>query len=206
MLLSMATYGRKKVAIEIKRPDLRVIAMDIFGTSPLICHKWSEKAKKEMLDKQMGRPKVKSFKDPEQDYEDSLYRLESGGCGFPAVAFKNAAVRAASNLDITMVQARQMFFVIADEDDLVRIDGEPTMREDMVRLNGKTADIRYRGEFRTWGARLHIRYNAGVISEDQVVNLFQLAGFSVGIGEWRPEKNGSFGCFTLFEEEAAQVA
>jgi hypothetical protein len=39
-----------------------------------------------------------------------------------------------------------------------------------------------------------------------VVNLFQLAGFSVGVGEWRPEKNGAFGCFTLFEEEAVKVA
>ncbi len=199
--------------IEIKRPDLRVIAVQIFGTSPLICHKWSEKAKKEMLDKQMGKTKVRAFKNPQKDYEDSLYPLPAGsafkdaiGFGFPAVAFKNAAVRAASNLDITMVQARQMFFVIADDGDLIKIDGEPTPREDMVRLNGKTADIRYRGEFRQWKATLNIRYNAGVISDDQVVNLFQLAGFSVGIGEWRPEKNGSFGCFTLFEEEVSQVA
>jgi len=192
--------------IEIKKPDLRVISVDIFGTSPLICHKWSEKAKKEMLDKQMGKPKVKAFKDPEKDYRESLYELPSGGYGFPAVAFKNAAVRAASNLDITMVQARQMFFVIADEADLIQINGEPSMREDMVRLNGKTADIRYRGEFREWTATLKIRYNAGVITDEQVVNLFSLAGFSVGIGEWRPEKNGSFGCFTLFEEEAVQVA
>ncbi len=191
--------------IEIKRPDLRIIAVDIFGTSPLICHKWSEKAKKEMLDKQMGKPKVKAFKNPEKDYKESLYEM-TDGYGFPAVAFKNAAVRAASNLDITMVQARQMFFVIADEGDLIHIKGEPTMREDMVRLNGKTADIRYRGEFRNWRATLNIKYNAGVISDDQVVNLFQLAGFSVGIGEWRPERNGSFGCFTLFEEEAVKVA
>ena len=192
--------------IEIKRPDLRMIQVTIFGTSPLICHRWSEKAKKEMLDKQMGKPKVRAFKNPEKDFEDSLYKLPSGAYGFPAVAFKNAAVRAASNLDITMVQARQMFFVIADEDDCVLIEGEPTMREDMVRLNGKTADIRYRGEFRKWQATVSIRYNAGVISDDQVVNLFQLAGFSVGIGEWRPEKNGSFGCFTLFAEEAEAVA
>ncbi len=192
--------------IEIKRPDLRIIAVEVYGTSPLICHNWSDKAKKEMLDKQMGKPKVKAFKNPEQDFEDSLYPVPSGGYGFPAVAFKNAAVRAASNLDITMVQARQMFFVIADEGDLVRIVGQPTPREDMVRLNGKVADIRYRGEFREWRATLHIRYNAGVITDDQVVNLFHLAGFSVGIGEWRPERNGGFGCFSLFEDEAQKIA
>jgi len=192
--------------IEIKRPDLRTLVLKVFGTSPLICHKWSDKAKKEMLDKQMGKSKVKAFKSPEQDYRNSLYALESGGYGFPAVAFKNAAVRAATSLDLTMVQARQMFFVLADEDDLVRIDGEPVMREDMVRLNGKTADIRYRGEFRQWSAELKIRYNAGIMSDEQVANLFMLAGFSVGIGEWRPEKNGHYGCFTLIEEEAVKIA
>jgi hypothetical protein len=192
--------------IEIKRPDLRLIQVTIYGKTPLICNKWSEKAKREMLDKQMGKPKVKAFKNPEEDYKNSLYELPSGGYGFPAVAFKNAAVRAASNLDLTMVQARQMFFVRADEDDCVKIEGEPNMREDMVRLQGKTADIRYRGEFRDWKTTLTIEYNAGVISDEQVVNLFQLAGFSVGVGEWRPEKNGAFGCFTLFEEEATKVA
>ena len=43
--------------IEIKRPDLRLIQVDIFGKTPLICNKWSDKAKREMLDKQMGKPK-----------------------------------------------------------------------------------------------------------------------------------------------------
>jgi len=131
--------------IEIKRPDLRIIAVSIFGKSPLICHKWSEKAKKEMLDKQMGKPKVKAFKNPEQDYKDSLYEMPSGGYGFPAIGFKNSAVRAASNLDITMVQARQMIFVIADEDDLVRIDGEPSkalwMRDRFLLASLRTVSV-----------------------------------------------------------------
>jgi len=193
--------------IEIKPPNLQILELELFGTSPLICHAWSEKAKKQMLDKQMKKAVVgKEAKNPKQDYLDSLYPLPSPSkvrktkFGFPAVAFKAAAVRAASNLDITMVQARQMFHVLPDQGDLVEIVGTPTMREDMVRLNGKTADIRYRGEFKTWKTTLKIRYNADVISDEQVVNLFNLAGFSVGIGEWRPERNGSFGCFSLIEE------
>jgi hypothetical protein len=196
--------------IEIKPPNLQVLELGIYGTSPLICHAWSEKAKKQMLDKQMKKAVVgKEAKDPEQDFKDSLYPLpkkhNGSEYGFPAVAFKAAAVRAASNLDITMVQARQMFHVLADQGDLVEIHGTPTMREDMVRLNGKTADIRYRGEFKTWKAFIKIRYNADVISDEQVVNLFNLAGFSVGIGEWRPERNGIFGCFSLIDEQGKAV-
>lgn len=190
--------------IEIKKPNLQVINFSIYGTSPLIVHRWSEKAKKEILDKQMKKAKtVKKAKDPEKDYEDSLYRLSDGSFGFPAVAFKCAAVRAATSLDMTMVQARQLFHVIADDGDLVRLNGTPEPREDMVRLNGKVPDIRYRGEFKKWSVDLAVRYDADAFSTEQLCNLFERAGFSVGVGEWRPEKNGIFGCFSLLEDEAA---
>lgn len=75
------------------------------------------------------------------------------------------------------------------------------MREDMVRLNGATADIRYRGEFRSWEADLTVQFNADLISHEQLVNLFEGAGFSVGVGEWRIEKNGNFGCFEIKKEK-----
>jgi hypothetical protein len=205
--------SKSKGPIEIKKPDLRIIQIDVFGNSPLICHRWSEKAKKEMLDKHMGKPTVKTFKNPQKDFEDSLYVLPAGaafedatGFGFPAVAFKAAAVRAGKMAGLVMTDLRQMFFVLADEDDCVRIEGEPTMREDMVRLNKNMPDIRYRGEFREWSCKLNIQYNAGVISDEQLVNLFQMAGFSVGVGEWRPEKSGNFGCFSLIKESAKKTA
>ncbi len=190
--------------IEIEQPKFETVTLNVIGTAPLICHRWSEKAKKEMRDKQMKKKKAaKKPKNPKQDYQDSLYQMpdDSGGFGFPAVAFKCAAIRAASSLDITMVQARQMFHVRTDAGDLVRIYGEPRMREDMVRLNGKTADIRYRGEFAEWHAKVEIQFNAGLISAEQVCHLFSLAGFSVGIGEWRPERNGSFGTFRIELDE-----
>lgn len=183
--------------IEIKKQDIQTIQFDVLGITPLLCNRWSEKARREILDKHMGKPKVKAFKNPEQVYRDSLYEMPSGGYGFPASAFKKAAVRGAKLFDITMTDLRQMFFVLADEAGLVRIDGEPEMQEDMVRLNGKTPDVRFRGVFPTWSITLNVEYNAGVISAEQLVNLFEVAGFSVGVGEWRPERSGELGRFTL---------
>ena len=58
-----------------------------------------------------------------------------------------------------------------------------------------TADIRYRAEFKKWKATLTIRYNAHVISTEQIINLYHVAGFSIGIGDWRPQKEGSHGMF-----------
>lgn len=180
--------------ITIPQFDLRTIEATVIGTAPLICHRWSEKAKKQMLDKQMKKAtKGKEAKDPEQDYRDSLYPHPDGGYGFPAVAFKAAMVRAGTYQDMKMTFLRGAFHVLGE---LVAIDGEPSMREDMVRVS-TTTDIRYRGQFADWKATIPIQYNAAAISAEQLASLLTVAGFSVGVGEWRPERNGQYGTFRL---------
>jgi hypothetical protein len=192
--------------IVLPRLDILTIKVRIVGDSSLIVHRWSEKAKKEMLDKQMGIASAgKEKKDPERDYRESAYLLkpaprdkpfEDGTFGFPTIAFKGAAVEACTSLGkaVTKVAARQAFHMVGE---LVELEGRPSMREDMVRLNGQTADIRYRAEFLQWACQLVIRYNARVLSAEQVVNLLNTAGFAVGVGEWRSEKDGSHGLFSV---------
>lgn len=181
--------------IVLPRLDVRTIRITLVGDAPLICHAWSEKAKKEMLAKQMGEATAgREPKDPDREYRESLYPLAGGGYGFPAVAFKNAAVTACTSLgkSITKVAARQALHVNGE---YVKIVGAPTPRQDMVKVGMGTADIRFRGEFREWSCVLEVRYNARVLTEEQVVNLFNVAGFAVGVGEWRPERDGQYGLF-----------
>lgn len=181
------------VVADPERIDLRRIEIKVVGDSPLISHAWSEKAKKLMLDKQMKKgTQAKEAKDPQRDYEESLYQHPDGGYGFPSVAFKAAAVRGAKALGMVMADMRGAFHIGGE---LVKIDGEPRPREDMVRVGMGTADIRYRGEFPEWSATLPITYNARTVSVDQIVAMFDAAGFGVGIGEWRPEKDGQYGRF-----------
>lgn len=183
----------EKVQVSPERIDVRRITVRIVGDSPLITHAWSHKAKQMMLDKQMKKgTQAKEAKDPERDYEESLYRLPDGGCGFPAVGVKAAAIRGAKGLGMVMTDARTAFHI---EGDLLRINGEPRPREDMVRLQGNTADIRYRGEFVEWSIDLPITYNARIVSAEQLVAMLDAGGFGTGIGEWRPEKDGQFGRF-----------
>lgn len=187
------------MAIEVPRIEVREMQIRLIGDSPLIVHRWSEKAKKEMLDKQMKKAKTaKEAKDPEQDYQDSLYKLEAGGFGFPCVAFKAAAVGACRFTDTKMTEARGAFHVVGE---LAVLEGEPNMREDMVRIGMGTADIRYRGEFKQWATTLTVSYNASALSPAQIINLFNIAGFGVGVGEWRPEKDGSYGRFHVQTSE-----
>lgn len=183
-------------SISIPAPDIQTAHFRLVGTTSLICHAWSDKAKKMMLDKQMKKATTgKLAKDPEQDFYDSLYPMPDGeGYGFPAIAWKAAMVRAGTYLDLKMTFLRGVFHV---PDGYVRIDGKPEPREDMVRLQGNTADIRYRGEFMPWAVELPIQFNARVITHEQLANLLVTAGFSVGVGEWRPEKDGNHGMWEV---------
>lgn len=207
--------AKNDVAIELPKLDIRLMEVTVIGDSPLIVHAWSQKAKREMLSKQLKQAKgAKEAKNPVADFESSLYRLADGGYGFPSIGFKAAAVTACTSVaGITKVAARQAFHILGEDVDvagafdgtmarhnLVRINGAPTMREDMVRVGMGTADLRYRGEFADWSAKLLVRYNGNVLSESQILNILNVSGFAVGVGEWRPEKDGMSGMYHVGTE------
>lgn len=201
--------------------NLETMMVTIVGDTSLICHAWSHKARREILDKQRKKAKqAKAAKDPEEDFRQSLYEIRSGGYGFPSVAVKAAMITAVTSVGgITKVAARQSFRVIGERADvdaalpgvvirqnLIRIlSGEPMIREDMVRVGMGTADIRYRGEFWPWVMNFPIGYNANVFSSEQLLNLLNVAGFGVGIGEWRAERNGESGSFHVATEDDRQL-
>ncbi len=190
-----ATKTEAPVAVQLDQLDRVRTRLTLFSETPLICHRWSEKARKEMLDSQMRKAKKpKEAKNPEHDFLDSLYPHPDGGYGFPAVAFKASAVRAGkyiSGFDMIFLKC-----AIHINTELVKIEGDPRPREDMVRVQGK-ADIRFRGQFNDWRTDIEIEHFVQMISTEQVLALFNLAGSCVGVGEWRPEKGGIYGRFRV---------
>src|SRR5574337_1752755 len=137
---AQGSNGTLKLA-ELPKPNIKILELTLIGDSPLICNRWSEKAKQQMRDKQQKRAiGPKQAKNPKAEFEASLYRHPEGGYGFPTVAFKSAAVDAAVFIDgAKKTEMRGSFHI---DGELVRINGKPSMREDMVRLGGLTADIR----------------------------------------------------------------
>lgn len=211
----MPAKKKAEAVTEVTIPpiDIRTVTIKVVGDSPLIVHKWSEKAKKEILDKQMKVAKSKGHeaKNPVADFIQSLYWLEgepqeltevgfsqavqSGArFGFPSVAFKAAAVAAGFRSGVTPNKVG-MYAAFHIDAELLEIHGTPVMREDMVKVGMGTADIRYRGEFTEWWAEIPVHFNSGAISLPQLTNLFNLGGFACGVGEWRVEKGGEFGRF-----------
>ncbi len=187
--------------IRLKPIELKETTIRINGITPLITHKWPEKAKKQIRDKKAGKKtRDREPCDPTAEYESSMHRLSDGSYGFPAHGFKAAMVNAAhKDLGIEKTLVRKSVFIHADDADLVRIDTPgPKMREDTVRVGMGSADLRYRAMFEQWGVNLRITWDADLLTIDALVNLLNRAGFGVGIGEWRPGSQGG-GDFGRFE-------
>lgn len=204
--------------LEIRPIEIQKVNLRIVGDTPLIMHAWSEKAKRMMLEAQMGlaKGKKKEPKNPVEDFIRSMYWLTdmpeemteeafseaiSNGArfGFPVTAFKQAAISAAYRMGWAKdkVSLRGAFFIDGDENGMIEIHSDaPKMREDMVKVGMGTADIRYRGEFANWYADMTISYNMnGNYSLENIMNIINAGGYICGVGEWRPEKDGQYGQF-----------
>lgn len=196
--------------ITIDRVSSETMLVPILGTTPLIMHNFSEKARKQMLDGMQGKKKVKEPKDPVAEYEAAFYRIADDDgrerYGFPVTGFKAATIGGARfyGKSISMTALRQFLFykgilTKADPQPLVEIFGDPEMREDVVRLSGpaRTPDLRYRPMFRDWTATLTVTYVKSSIDKSSVLSLIEAGGMGVGVGEWRPEKSGEFGTYRI---------
>lgn len=189
--------------LQIDPIPAETLRVPILGTAPLIVHRFADKAKRQMLDAMQGRKSPKEPKNPDAEYEASFYRLKDGGPGFPVIGFKQATIGAARfyGKDITMTALKQfMFFrgeIGSDGQQLARLDGEPRMREDVVRVGRGGADLRYRAEFPEWTTTLEVIFVKSVITRTSILSLIDAGGMGVGVGEWRPEKDGAFGTYRI---------
>lgn len=210
--------------IEIVPPKMESVKIHITGTSPLIVHKWSEKAKKEILDKQQKKAsKTKEAKNPVADFATALYWADgepnvayqdwteevfekyarNAKFGFPVTAIKQCANTAVYRAEMVknMMGLRAAYFIDgygADQLAIIESNELPRLREDMVKVGMGVADIRHRPEFVNWGMTLNVRYNKnGAFSLEQIVNAINLGGQTNGIGEWRGERDGVFGMFIV---------
>ena len=197
--------------IEIDRIPAETLLVPVVGTAPLVVHRFSEKAKQQMLDAMQGRKTPKQPKDPQAEYEAAFYRFQDGGAGMPVIAFKASTVGAARfyGSGVTMVALKQYLFfrgeMGVDGQMLARIQGEAKLREDVVRVGRGGADLRYRPEFPEWRTTLEVTYVTSALTRNSVLSLIDAGGLGVGVGEWRPERDGYFGTYQIDPDGKVEV-
>jgi hypothetical protein len=206
------------------KPIFQSFHLWLVGDTPLITHAWSQKAKLEMLQKQVKATRAgKEARDPQADFVSSLYEMGDGSYGFPATGVKNcilssahkdkgiarSAVMQALWIDAQMIRTRPALAGAVCDMPLVRIyGGEPEMREDMVKIGSglqKIANLAYRGQFTVWAMKITGRFNASVLAPEALTFLINESGMASGLGEWRNERKGMFGAFHLANLQEQQA-
>lgn len=200
--------------VELKPMQIEKVIVKVVGDTPLIVHNFDEKTKRMMLEKQMKKAETpREAKNPVEDFMRSLHWLtemptefteeafqkaldEGAKFGFPSIGLKASAVSGAYRCKLSKdkVSLNGGFHI---DTEYIEIKGTPRIREDAVRIFGGVADIRYRAEFPEWYAIVELKYNTALYSLEQIINFLNVGGFSVGIGEWRPEKGGHYGSFHI---------
>lgn len=200
----MAT--KTQATAEVRKINRQHVTITIKGISPVQTHRFGEKARQQLYDSTIlkkSRTGKKMERDPEDEYKEALYAFGDGKVGFPSIMVKKAMVNACRLTDIPMTDAKQMFFVWGPDHDLkdyVPVNHvEPELHEAIVpAAKGKGATLSYRALYpEGWEADIVIEHVPEVISVDSLVNLLNLAGFSVGIGCQRPERGGQYGRFEV---------
>ena len=154
-------------------------------------------------DKKAGKKtKTREACNPQEEAEAATYRTADGGFGVPVTAIKAALISAAhKDIGVEKTLIRKSLFIKCDDANnvLPMTCSEPRIREDHVKVGVSQADLRYRPEFTEWEVPLLIEYNTDNLRPEDIINLLNLAGFGVGICEWRPEKGGDCGRFQVRE-------
>lgn len=210
--------------IEIAAPEMHTAEFTITGVAPYVQCRFSEKAKQEMLAKQIAgsgqRAKGSARKGRvlDEEYEAAMQKSTDGWIGIPAAALRNAMISACRKTGVKMTIAKISVFVMPDGYDsvdglpLVRIYGEPRRTEMHVRLETGVASISVRPMWAPgWTAKPRIRWDARQFGAQDIANLLLNAGMFVGIGCGRPDSRKSAGLgWGLFDvasnEEAGNVS
>lgn len=186
----------KLSSLVIQQPTVLSVCLEIQGTAPLIQNNFSQKSIEEMLRKHMGISTQREPKKPSECVRNATIFNTQGQVSVPPAGIKKSMLTASTQLKtFKKTQLRTAIYVRGGSIPITYARMVPRM--DMVRTSGmaRTPDVRFRPMFEEWKARVEIEF-ADTIGVQSVVDLLNRAG-SVGLGEWRPEKDGSFGTFVV---------
>lgn len=184
---------------------MREATIEVRGLTPLLMHstagmlKEPTKGLKSKSDNLTGR----------EEAEVGAYRDDEHYLVMPTVAFGRALYKAASGRKVGKSTARTALAGVLFTSEFVRLF-DPESNDDPIKdfdvdtrfvKIGNARVPRSRARIEIWGARLHVEYDDELIDEYAIIALLELAGKTVGVGDYRPETGGGpFGRFVVVKE------
>ena len=200
MLAAKALAERRSLTVRL--------ALRIIGETPLLMHRWSQKALMEMLGKMTGRPVPRMSKDLTNEFEASYFRNLRGEIALPCRILKASIVNGAITTGkvTSKAELKRDLRVLGYTCPLNVMDGK---KPRLIRKNAEMKpDCRIASNNGTPDVRARAVVNEGyffdvvlqfptILTPDKVIAALEGAGSSIGLCDWRPENGGDFGCFRV---------
>jgi len=189
----------QKIVIKpLERTGIKIKVRAI-KNSTYIPHQLHVDGVKGIIGREFGDSKAKKLRNEKEEYESCFYKTDKGKYGIPARAFMGAVLDASVPLGIPKTQIKRAMKIIGDTYEL-KYD-KINKREDVTRRSGRNSspNIAYRPEFVDWSCEIMIEFDKNQITPDQIINLVNQAGFTSGVGDWRPSAPKTPGNHGMFE-------
>jgi hypothetical protein len=198
------------LTLETKQPDVMTpydsgplqtgrITIIVDGRTPLLTHN------PQSMGVTKGPSKQSRIPDPADEAEAGCYRQDDGTLCIKGDSFRGALLSAAGAWKTkgkATMKSRLGHIVVTDE--LIALkhkDGTPItsfeidQRRVMVQKSGI---IRSRPKFTDWSCQLTIEFDPLLVTEPTIIcDILNDAGGRIGVGDFRPSKNGWFGRFSV---------
>lgn len=198
--------------VEINEISMKDVHFNILGTTPMIMHRFAQKAWRELLLPSLKENRAsleqKLKHEPYEEFRGGTYRNRNPRSPtlfhLPNGSFHNSLAAAA--LDMPGAKRTQIERLTKVVDVNIDLYGVPQIFCSMVRNSdqNRTPDVRTRPIFPEWACSITVQFLANSLTERGVTHLLAAAGALIGIGDWRSQKGGPYGAFKLVSDNDKQ--
>ncbi len=214
--MAMKTKVQEDPAIVIQEVRMTEMRFNLVGTSPLVPHAVSAKAKGSLLfpaPKKNAAEKASSMKhEPYDEFREAAYAFKDEDRTQTRLYMPAGAIHGAmASVAIDMVGARksQIGRLTSVPGLKLLVFGVPKILCSIVRSSdmARTPDVRTLPILEQWAMPgIIVRFVGSLIKDESVANLIAAAGVIMGIGDGRPEKGKlSYGCFRCTADDDAEL-
>jgi hypothetical protein len=171
------------------------------GIKPLLTHN------PESMGTVKGPSKASRIPEPEDEAEAGVYRLPDGTCALKGEAFRLSLLGAAGAFKAknrtTMKSILAHVTVVQELIPLTRRDGTPLsdyVIDKRRAIIQKSGIIRCRPRFDEWSCEVIFEYDPQLTDDPKLIaTILHDAGNRMGVGDYRPQKNGPMGRYQVRE-------
>lgn len=198
----MTTIERREIHLPYEMSNWKVFAAVIEGVTPLLMH-----SPRNLMTRDADTPKRRTIPTPEEEAEAGVYRTESGALYIGADQLRQAMITAARLFKSGRYAASRVIapalMITSPTQFILMRNGHPLMTYD--RIDIRRVVVQKNGVLRArplievpWETEIRYLFDMSIVANPSLLlQALQQAGMLIGVLDFRPEKGGIFGRFSV---------